>query len=137
VGGFKNVSDIGGARLCCGGKAVGSIRSGLSPNLTELRLTWKAPTLLERASAPKDQVVGGTIVFKASMCRDPLSLRADEVDPGMVQVSFTLNEVDVPKKGVTLSEISQKIEKEEKVFKCDIVANHQVCFYLPFFFLKN
>jgi hypothetical protein len=44
----------------------------------------------------------------------------------MLQVSFTLKEVDPPKKGSLLTEISQKIEKEEKKFKADLVSNHQV-----------
>ena len=66
------------------------------------------------------------MVLKASMSRDPTTIGVDEEDPGLVQLSFSLKEVDPPKKGTTLTDISAKIEKEEKKFLCDLVANHQL-----------
>ena len=66
------------------------------------------------------------VVIKATVKRDPLSLGPDEEDPGLVQVSYTLNEVDPPKKGSVLSEMSQKVDKEEKTYTVDLVANHQL-----------
>ena len=41
-------------------------------------------------------------------------------------MSFTLAEVEAPKKGKLLTDASVKKKKEEKQYTADIAANHQV-----------
>jgi hypothetical protein len=154
---------VPGARFCCGDKAVSSAKQPKAAS--EVCFTWRAPTLQERA-APGSEAVGGTVVVKAALGRDPLSLAPDEVNPGLVQVrpslvklpslkslphplflhscgvfhvrasqlSFTLTEVEAPKKGRLLTDASSKKKKEERQYSADIVANHQV---ILLFFLRK
>lgn len=68
----------------------------------------------------------GVVVVKVTLTRDPLSIGPDEEDPGLVHLSYTLKEVAPPKKGSVLSEMSQKVEKEEKKYDVDVVAMHQL-----------
>ena len=120
VGTFSKDSEVVGTKLCCERKAMAS-RPAMKPT-SELTFKWKAPTV------PPGQGVSqtGVVVIKATVKRDPLSLGPDEEDPGLVQVSYTLKEVDPPKKGSVLSEMSQKVDKEEKTYTVDLVANHQL-----------
>lgn len=131
VGTFSPVHDSD-TKLCCGGQAVSSVSPlGMKHPSLELSLTWRAPTLQERvlASNAGTPIPTGPVVIKATMKRDPLSATNDDTgdDPGLVQVSYSLTEVEAPKKGKLLTEMSQKTQKEEKTYKTDIVASHQVC----------
>ena len=63
-----------GTRLALSGRAVGSRAPGMPVPVTELSLVWRAPTLAERA-APGALPLKGPIVFKATMARDPLTVR--------------------------------------------------------------
>jgi len=114
-----------GTKLCLENQAVSNRPPLLPTPSNELAFLWRAPSLTDRAYPGAPQLTG-PLVIKATMARDPLTIAPNEEDPGMVQVSYTLAEVDPPKKGHLLTEISQKIDKEEKKYEADLVANHQV-----------
>ena len=120
VGYIAKDSEVPGTRLTCHRRAIASRPAMNSTN--EFSCDWKAPTI------PPGQGVEstGVVVVKVTLTRDPLSIGPDEQDPGLVHLSYTLKEVAPPKKGSVLSEMSQKVEKEEKKYDVDVVAMHQL-----------
>ena len=62
---------------------------GLPVPATELAFTWRAPSLRDRAQ-PGALPLNGPVVLKATLARHPLAVSPDQVDVGLVQVSYTL-----------------------------------------------